>query len=156
MTVGLPASGKSTWLKSQGILHPISSDTVRKLLTDDVTNQTANALIFATVRHLLAQRLRLHRPETYIDATSLTRKERAQYIRLARPAGATVEAVFFDTPVELCKERNRLRSRVVPDEAMDYLAGRLERPVLSEGLSSIRVIAPDGSSTVIEEPPPIR
>jgi predicted kinase len=89
--------------------------------------------------------LQLNRPITYIDATNLTRKERRAYIKLGDLHGCRVEAVFFDTPLEVCKERNRNRHRVVPDEAMDLLASKLQVPSLEEGFASImRVSATDG------------
>ena len=43
---------------------------------------------------------------TYIDATNLTRRERRAYIKTAQLYDFHVEALFFDTPVEVCKEQN--------------------------------------------------
>lgn len=138
--VGLPASGKSTWLEGLGV-SAISSDALRFLLADDATDQSIHREVFATVRYLLRRRMQLQRAVTYIDATNLTRKERRPYIKLADLYNARAEAVFFDTPLPVCKERNRIRSRVVPDEAMDLLAAELEPPSVDEGFSSVnRVI----------------
>jgi len=69
--IGLPGSGKSTWLERQGA-GGLSSDAIRKLLTDDEDNQTANARVFETLRYLLRQRLAIGREVTYVDATNLT------------------------------------------------------------------------------------
>ena len=74
--VGLPGSGKSTWLEQRG-LPAISTDRIRALLSDDPTNQNIHARVFATVRYLLRQRLAIGRPVTYVDATHLTRAERS-------------------------------------------------------------------------------
>lgn len=139
--VGLPGAGKSSWLAGQGI-PAISSDALRVLLTDDVTNQSVNARVFETVRYLLRQRLQIGMQETYIDATCLTVNERSPYVAIAREFGAEVEAVFFDVPLEECKRRNRARDRVVPDEVMDLLASRLVPPSVEEGFSKIRTIRP--------------
>src|SRR6185437_9980305 len=80
--VGLPGSGKSTWLgQTAGVL---SSDAVRKLLADDETDQSIHTQVFQTVRYLLEQRLSIGRPVTYIDATNLTPEERRPYIEIAR------------------------------------------------------------------------
>ena len=77
---------------------------------------------------------------TYVDSTSLTRWERRAWIKLAELNGATPEALFFDVPLEICKERNRRRHRTVPDDAMDMLAARLVPPSLDEGFARITVL----------------
>src|SRR5512136_1978962 len=107
--VGLPGSGKSTYLAGMGAAG-LSSDAVRRLLADDETNQTIHDRVFQTIRYLLRQRLELQRSVTYIDATSLTPQERAPYIAIGRAYGCDVEALFFDVPMEVCRERNRARA----------------------------------------------
>lgn len=138
LLVGLPGSGKSTWARQQGTAV-ISTDEIRFLLSDDASNQTIHRPVFATLRYLVRRRLELGRPVTYIDATNLTVGERRSYIKLAQLFGACVEAVFFDTPIELCKERNRNRERVVPEWAIDSLAARLVAPTTAEGFNSVTI-----------------
>ena len=137
--VGLTGSGKSTWLARAG-LTAISSDEVRRLLADDPTNQTIHRRVFATMRFLVKQRLAIGREITYVDATHLTRWERRPYIQLARLHDCEVEALFWDVPLEVCLERNRLRSRVVPESAIVEMAKRLVRPTTDEGFSHVAVI----------------
>lgn len=139
LLVGLPASGKSTYLERLGVT-PLSSDLIRLLLTGDINDQSANRQVFATLRHLLRRRLELGRELTYLDATNLTRRERRAYIKLAGMYGATAEALFFDVPLEVCLERNRTRARQVPEEVLCRFALRLVPPTLEEGFSSITVI----------------
>jgi predicted kinase len=136
LLVGLPGSGKSTWVRQQGG-NPLSSDDLRQMLVDDTTDQTIHRVVFKTLRYLLRQRLELGRPVTYIDATNLTPLSRRPFIRLANLYGYEIEAVFFDLPLEICKERNRTRSRVVPEDALDLLAMRLVPPVVEEGFSRV-------------------
>lgn len=119
----------------------LSSDNLRQLLIDDATDQTIHARVFESLRYLLRQRLMLARPLTYIDATHLTPAERAPYIGMGRAYGAAVEAVFFDTPLPVCLERNAARDRVVPEEAMKAMAAKLVPPDLSEGFARIEIIA---------------
>lgn len=137
--VGLPGSGKSTWAERQGVT-PLSSDAIRHLLADDATDQTIHRRVFLTMRFLLRQRLAIGRPVSYVDATSLTPAERAPYIAMARRAGCDAEAVFFDVPLEVCRERNRGRHRVVPDEALEAMAAKLVPPRLEEGFSKITIV----------------
>ncbi len=137
--VGLPGSGKSTYLLQLGA-NAISSDAIRLLLADDATIQTIHAQVFATMRYLLRRRLALVRPVSYVDATHLTVSERAPYVRIAHALGCDLEAVFFDVPVEVCQERNRLRQRVVPEAVIEAMRAKLVPPSIEEGFSRITVV----------------
>lgn len=139
ITVGLPGSGKSTYLARLGV-NAISSDEIRRLLADDPTDQTIHAQVFATIRYLVRQRIKAGRKVTYVDATHLKRWERRPYVKLARKYGCKLEALFFDVPVEVCIRRNKRRARVVPEAAIRRMAGLLEPPAIEEGFS--RIIRP--------------
>jgi predicted kinase len=138
--VGLPGCGKSTYLERLGAVG-LSSDAVRKLLADDETDQTIHDRVFQTVRYLLRHRLELRRPVTYIDATNLTPAERSPYIGIGKSYGCEVEAVFFDVPLEVCRERNAARHRVVPEEALERMALKLTPPATDEGFTRVTVIS---------------
>jgi predicted kinase len=137
--VGLPGSGKSTYLERMGV-RGLSSDGIRKLLADDETDQTIHARVFQTLRYLLRQRLAIGRPVTYVDATNLTRDERLPYLHMGRVRACEVEAVFFDVPLEICLERNALRERVVPGEALLKMAAKLVPPSVEEGFARVTVL----------------
>ena len=139
MLVGLPGSGKSTWLERQGITA-ISSDWIRQVLADDATDQTIHARVFLTVRYLLRHRLAIGRLVSYVDATHLTPEERRPYVKIAQWYGCDVEAVYFDVPLDVCRERNLRRNRVVPDEALERMALKLTPPELAEGFTKITVV----------------
>jgi predicted kinase len=141
LAVGLPGSGKSTYLASLGA-HPISSDSIRLQLADDETDQTIHRAVFATMRFLLRQRIKLQRPATYIDATNLTRRDRRPFIKIARQHHCEIEALFFDVPLDICKARNLSRARIVPEQALDLMAAKLEPPSLEEGFTRVEVVRP--------------
>ena len=134
--IGLPGSGKSTYLERIGATG-LSSDWLRKLLAGDETDQTIHAQVFETLRYLLRQCLALGREVTYIDATNLTPEERHPYIAIGRAYGCQMEAILFDVPLEVCLERNRLRGRTVPEEAIYKMAAKLQPPSLIEGFDII-------------------
>ncbi len=48
ITVGLPGSGKSTYLARRHI-NAISSDEVRRMIADDPTDQSIHKQVFATI-----------------------------------------------------------------------------------------------------------
>ena len=142
ITVGLPGSGKSTDLARLGV-NAISSDEIRRLVADDPQDQTINARVFATVRYLVRQRLAATRPVTYVDATHLTLWERKPYLQIAKRHGCTLEALFFDVPVEICIARNQSRNRVVPEAAIRAMARKLVAPSKEEGFARVRRIGPE-------------
>jgi len=137
--VGLPGSGKTTYVEQLGA-GALSSDAIRKVLADDETIQTIHDRVFQTLRYLLRHRLALRRPVTYIDATNLTPEERHSYIGIGKEFGCTLEAVYFDVPLAVCRERNRARQRVVPEEALAAMAAKLVPPSEAEGFDLVRTI----------------
>jgi len=154
LSIGLPGSGKSTWFKRHNIL-PLSSDMVRILLFDDVTEQRYQDLVFSTLRSMLRARLLARRPWNYVDATNLSAHERRSWIKLAHDFGYEAHAVFFDVPPEVCIERNRRRDRNVPEDVMQRMAGKLRPPKFEEGFAKITVVRlkkKDGEEGPVEEP----
>lgn len=139
LAIGLPGSGKSSWFRRHNII-PLSSDLVRGLLFDDPTEQRFQDLVFSTLRYMLRMRLVAGRPMNYIDATNLAPKERHSWIKMARDFGFEAHAVFFDVPTEVCMERNRKRSRNVPDEVMLRMANKLKPPKFDEGFAKITIV----------------
>ena len=108
LTIGLPGSGKTTWYKRRGVT-PLSSDLLRSILFDDITEQRYQGLVFSTLRSLLRARLIAKMPWNYVDATNLSPHERRQWIKMAKSFGYEVQAVFFDVPLAVCLERNKAR-----------------------------------------------
>ena len=154
LSIGLPGSGKSTWFKRHNIL-PLSSDMVRILLFDDVTEQRYQDLVFSTLRSMLRSRLLARRPWNYVDATNLSPHERRSWVKLAHDFGYEAHAVFFDVPPEVCIERNRRRERNVPEDVMQRMASKLRPPKFEEGFAKITVVRLKGKgegSNVPEEP----
>ena len=139
LAIGLPGSGKTTWFKRRGVT-PLSSDLLRTILFDDITEQRYQGLVFSTLRSLLRARLIARMPWNYVDATNLSTHERRQWIKMAASFGYEVQAVFFDVPLAVCLERNGKRDRPVSDDVMQKMAERLKPPAFDEGFSKITVV----------------
>jgi predicted kinase len=143
LAIGLPGSGKTTWYKRRGVT-PLSSDMLRSILFDDITEQRYQGLVFSTLRSLLRARLIAKMPWNYVDATNLSPHERRQWIKMAKSFGYEVHAVFFDVPLAVCLERNSKRDRQVTDEGMRKMADRLKPPTFKEGFEKITVVRVKG------------
>jgi len=144
LAIGLPGSGKTTWFKRRGVT-PLSTDLLRTVLFDDITEQRYQGLVFSTLRSLLRARLIAKMPWNYVDATNLSPQERRQWIKMARGFGYDVQAVFFDVPLEVCMERNRRRERVVQEDIMRRMAAKLKPPTFEEGFSKIVIVRVKGA-----------
>ncbi|MHB1023645.1 MAG: AAA family ATPase [Acidobacteriaceae bacterium] len=148
LAIGLPGSGKTTWFKRRGVT-PLSSDLLRTILFDDITEQRYQGLVFSTLRSLLRARLIAKMPWNYVDATNLSPHERRQWIKMAKSFGYEVQAVFFDVPLEVCQERNRRRERTVADDVMQKMAERLRPPAFKEGFSKITLVRVKGTTPTV-------
>jgi len=154
LTIGLPGSGKTTWYKRRGVT-PLSSDMLRNILFDDITDQRYQGLVFSTLRSLLRARLIAKMPWNYVDATNLSPHERRQWIKMAKSFGYEVQAVFFDVPLSVCLERNSKRERQVTDEVMHKMAERLRPPVFKEGFDKITVVRVKGATPTVKVEPDV-
>jgi predicted kinase len=139
LAIGLPGSGKSSWFKRNNI-NPLSSDLVRSLLFDDPNEQRFQDLVFSNLRSMLRARLIARRPMNYVDATNLTPHDRHSWIKLAKDSGYEVQALYFDVPLDVCLERNQRRHRVVQEDVMRKMSGKLKPPTFEEGFSKITVV----------------
>ena len=139
LAIGLPGSGKTTWFKRRGVT-PLSSDMLRSILFDDITEQRYQGLVFSTLRSLLRARLIARMPWNYVDASNLAPHERRQWIKMAKGFGYEVHAVFFDVPLEVSLERNRKRERQVKEDVVQRMAAKLKAPAFEEGFAKITVV----------------
>lgn len=141
LAIGLPGAGKSGWFSEKGIT-PLSSDRLRELLWGNPADQRLPQFVFDALRHLLRMRLLGGMRTSYVDAVNLTRRDRRPFFALARNFGCAVDALWFETPLEECLRRNRLRERRVPEEAIRRMARRFEPPEREEGFRRITRIRP--------------
>lgn len=136
VAVGLPGSGKSTWGNSREELKVHSSDLIRKELYGSESIQGNNNIIFDILHKRIEADL-IAGMDCYYDATSLTASLRKGIINRFRPHADKIVALYFNEPIEVCKERNSNRERKVPNGVIDKMASRLTPPELNEGFDEI-------------------
>lgn len=135
--VGIPGSGKSTYALTLGE-RIFSSDMYRELLTGDTNNQLSNDAVFKLLHKDIRECLSSGK-SCILDATNVSRKDRRKSLEAAKGLDCITCAVVICPPYEVCLERNRGRSRIVPDEVMDKMVRRFEFPQKFEGFDNIIV-----------------
>ncbi|MDE6150233.1 MAG: metallophosphoesterase, partial [Ruminococcus sp.] len=148
---GSAGCGKSTWIEQNGLKpYTLSADDIRLLCSSPVLmvsgneaiNQSNDAVVWSTLFKLLE--LRMQNGEfTVIDATNSKTSEMNRYKELCSAYKYRIYCVdFTDIPIEVTKERNRMRPMVkqVPDEAIEKMYSRFQTQKIPSGIT---VIKPD-------------
>jgi predicted kinase len=144
--VGLPNSGKSTFYSKHYPTHiRLSTDDYIEWVAEKV-NSTYNEVFTSQINqagsvlnsirdYALSKELPL-----YWDQTNLTAKTRKSKLR-SIPESYERIAVFFNTPFDVCMERNRAREgKVIPQRVMLQMKESLIPPTIEEGFSKIIII----------------
>jgi len=147
--VGVPGSGKSTWLIDNTTVSSkiVSTDNIIEGLAY-AYGFTYNEIFSETIRFadmVMVKRM-LEAAESgldlYIDRTNMSEKSRRQFINKLKKYGYEFECVIFPTP-EPEEWQRRLDSRpgkTIPQEALDRMQNSYEIPLESEGFSKITFI----------------
>ena len=140
ITVGLPGSGKSTYVKNfikNKDIEYLSSDSLRAVYGKSEEDQTVTPLVFGHIKRKVDEFLKDGK-NVLVDATSVNRKERSDYINTAKKYGAKVVAIVFKMDRQGLIDRNKKRGeeggRVVPDWVIDKMLAKFEEPSYDEGI----------------------
>ena len=143
IAVGLPGSGKSTYAKNfikDKEIEYLSSDELRAKFGSGETDQTCTNQVFGHIKRKVDEFLKDGK-NVLVDATSVNRKERADYINTAKKYGAKVVALVFKMDRAGLIARNQKRGseggRVVPDWVIDKMLAKYEEPSTSEGIDEV-------------------
>ena len=109
LLVGSSGSGKSSFARRHFLpTEVVSSDVCRGLVSDDENDQKCTSLAFELLNTMVGLRLR-NRKMVVVDATNLRPEDRKNLRRLASDHDSLCSAILFDTPRQVCKERNAQR-----------------------------------------------
>ena len=145
ITVGLPGSGKSTFAKnfvktSVTPIEYLSSDELRAVFGSGEEDQTVTPLVFGHIKRKVDEFLKDGK-NVLVDATSVNRRERGDYIKIAKKYDAKVVALVFRMDRAGLIARNKKRGneggRVVPDFVIDKMLAKYEEPSKTEGIDDI-------------------
>jgi predicted kinase len=139
---GISGSGKSTYangLKTSLNAQLVETDSIRLELTGNAEDQSQNSKVFEIARKRVNDYLSQGK-NTIIDATSLSVKDRKDWIEIGKNNNAEVRAYFIDTPVDVCKSQNNKRTRKVPEWVIDKQASKLHAPTRAEGFDSVVIV----------------
>ena len=150
---GPAGSGKSTFATQRFAATTIvSSDHCRAMICDDENNQQVNRDTFELFHLIIQKRLSLGR-FTVADSTALQPDARRKLRDLSRQFGYFGCLLIFNTPPEICLERNKVRHRSVEERVIPYHAGLLQRALLHsprEGWEMIHILGEKDMDVKVE------
>lgn len=127
---GIPASGKSTWIKENlGDQDVISLDALRDEMK--IKPSENQGRVIQRAREMAREHLREGRSFCW-DSTSISRDLRDQLIGLMSSYRARVKIAYMDMTLAEALERNRGRSRRVSDGVIEKLIRKIDLPDLTE------------------------
>lgn len=132
--IGLPGSGKSTFAANHPECVVVSTDAIRGELFGNESEQKNGNLVFKIAYARLARAVEAGQ-DAIFDATNLQRKYRKTLFQMFPNVNHV--AVFVNTPVGECLERNKKRARVVPASVIRRMSYQMEPPTIEEGFSKI-------------------
>lgn len=142
MSIGIPGSGKTTILKPlaerYGLAY-INRDDIREEILGDARDQSHNEAVWQEANRRTIEALAADKG-VVLDGTFVESWKRKDMVSLLHEAGASaIIGVVADVPLPVALERNRARTREVPESVIEklYKIRMAEPPTLEEGFDAI-------------------
>jgi predicted kinase len=149
MTKGLPASGKTTWAKTQNA-YRINKDDLRLMINNGIWSKANEKYILLARDALIALYLR-DGNKVIVDDTNLAPKHEETLKQLAKECKADFEVQdFTDVPLEECIKRDQKRSNYVGEKVIkqmykQFLAPKISLPIYNAALPRAIICDLDGT-----------
>ena len=147
MMIGIPGSGKSTYVKKNyPDIIPVSRDVIRFELLDerggnyfDYEDEVFEKFIAQIIGSLVGEEI------TIADATHLNKKSRAKVLSRVAQFANEIEAVVIDVPLETAFAQNDKREgrAWVKHGIIRRMWFSMEEPTAEEGFTKITIIRKD-------------
>ena len=146
LLVGAPGSGKSTWGQNYVLTRDVvrlCPDEFRAKLGWGEADQSVSAAAFVMTKTAMGNAIDAGK-SVMIDATNMYRKSRKDFLNIARGRGAQTMAIVFEVSKEVLLDRNQKRGmmggRNVPEDVIDRMLARYERPVQGDEFDIVQFI----------------
>lgn len=143
--VGLPASGKSflaNKLVEEENATIISSDEYRKREYGSEEIQGDNKKLFELIHKDTIELLKNGKSVVF-DSTGLSYKNRKAFLDKLAEINVGKICILLATPYEVCIERNKNRTRNVPESVIKRMRENFNVPLYSEGWDKIEIVYDD-------------
>ena len=143
MMMGVPGSGKSTWIKNNfPNIEPVSRDKIRFELLEEGEDYFAHEdEVFDKFIHQIVGSLAVDEV-TIADATHLNVKSRAKVLNKVRKFADFIEIVWINPPLETAFKQNDMREGLawVKHGIIRRMWFSMETPTKLEGFDKITII----------------
>lgn len=139
LTVGLPASGKSTWAMEQvraiGAVN-VNRDDIRQMVCGGWTGKPEDEAMVTQIQHAAIVSALKKQQTVIVSDTNLNRGIVKGLVKIAQNWGADVYFQYINTPVDVCVARDNLRAelgeRFVGEKVIRDMDRRYGMPVYDD------------------------